>query len=139
MDDEPKPPILRESIALVGYRATGKSSVARRLAERLGWRFVDADKEIERRAGAPIARIFEERGEPEFRDLEEQVVAEFAEGWRLVPGEKVEGRRDVKLLFAAAQEGFTKLATDHKGTPWEAVAKRSLAVLPGAHWEVLPR
>jgi hypothetical protein len=61
-----------------------------------------------------------------------------APGWRLVPGEKVEGRRDVKTLFASAQTGFTRLAADHKGTPWEVVAKRSLAVLPGAHWEPLP-
>lgn len=58
-------------------------------------------------------------------------------GWRLVPIEKVEGRKDVKLLYASAREGFTKLATDHKGTPWESLANRSLAVLPGAHWEVL--
>ncbi len=73
-----------ESIALVGYRASGKSSVARRVAERLGWRFVDADKEVERRAGLSIARIFEERGEPAFRDLEEEVIAEYATGWRVV-------------------------------------------------------
>ena len=73
-----------DSIALVGYRATGKSSVGRRVAERLGWRFFDADKELERRAGYSVARIFAERGEPAFRDLETQTLSELPIGPRLV-------------------------------------------------------
>jgi shikimate kinase len=48
----------------------GKSSVGRRLAKRLGWRFIDLDDEIERREGRQIARIFREDGEPYFRNLE---------------------------------------------------------------------
>lgn len=84
MSAEPAPSMPRESMALVGYRATGKSSVARRVAERLGWRFVDADKEVERRASMPIAQIFDQLGEPAFRDLEQRVLAEHADGWRLV-------------------------------------------------------
>jgi shikimate kinase len=62
---------------LVGYRGTGKTTVGRLLAERLDWRFADADQEVEARAGRPIARIFAEDGEAAFRDLEEEVLADL--------------------------------------------------------------
>ena len=65
-------------IFLVGYRGTGKTTVARLLAQRLGRESIDADKEIERRAGKTIAAIFSDEGEPPFRDLEAAVVADLA-------------------------------------------------------------
>ena len=49
---------------------SGKSTVGRLLAAQLAWRFVDLDAEIERMAGMPISKIFEQRGEPVFRDIE---------------------------------------------------------------------
>ncbi len=64
-------------ITLIGYRATGKTTLARLLAERLGWDWTDADVEIERRAGKTIAEIFAEDGEPVFRDLEADVTLEL--------------------------------------------------------------
>jgi shikimate kinase len=66
-------------IFLIGYRGTGKSTVAALLADRLGWQSLDADHEIERRAGKSIAAVFAKDGEPAFRDLEAQVVAELAQ------------------------------------------------------------
>lgn len=62
-------------ITLIGFRGTGKSSVAAPLAERLGWRWIDADAEIERRAAKSIRAIFEEDGEAAFRALERDVIA----------------------------------------------------------------
>lgn len=67
----------RTSIALIGYRGTGKTTIAEQLASRLGWDFVDADVEIERRAEKSIAEIFADDGEPAFRELESTVVAEL--------------------------------------------------------------
>lgn len=64
-------------LSLIGYRATGKTTLARRLAEQLGWDWIDADVEIERRAGKTIARMFAEDGEPAFRDLEAAVIADL--------------------------------------------------------------
>lgn len=71
-------------IVLIGYRATGKTTVARYLAARLKWEWVDADVEIERQAGKSIARIFAEDGEPAFRDLEARVIVELCRRDKLV-------------------------------------------------------
>lgn len=65
------------NITLVGYRGTGKSSVAPALAARLRWEAVDADAEIERRAGRSIREIFERDGEPAFRAHERGVLADL--------------------------------------------------------------
>ena len=72
------------SLILIGYRATGKTTLAKLLAERLGWDWIDADVEIERRAAKSIAAIFSEDGEPAFRDTEAQVIADLCRRDRLV-------------------------------------------------------
>jgi shikimate kinase len=59
-----------ERIVLVGFMAAGKSSVGRRLASLLRYRFVDLDEEVEGLAGRPIPEIFEARGEAGFREFE---------------------------------------------------------------------
>lgn len=71
-------------LTLIGYRATGKTTLAKLLARRLGWEWIDADVEIERLAGKTIAQIFAEDGEPVFRDLEAQVIADLCRRDRLV-------------------------------------------------------
>ncbi len=72
------------AIALIGYRGTGKTAVAQQLALRLGWNWVDADVEIELRAGKSIAAIFADDGEPAFRDLETAVLTDLIERPRTV-------------------------------------------------------
>ena len=64
----------RMSIVLIGYRGSGKTTIGRRLADRLWQPFVDVDDLIVKKAGKNIKRIFEEDGEPAFRDLETQAV-----------------------------------------------------------------
>jgi shikimate kinase len=66
---------LVRSVVLVGLMGAGKSAIGRRLAARLGLKFVDADAEIEKAAGCSIADFFELHGEPAFRDGERRVVA----------------------------------------------------------------
>lgn len=63
---------------LIGTRGTGKSTVGRALAARLGWAFADADERIEAAAGKSIADIFAAEGEAGFRDREAAVLAELA-------------------------------------------------------------
>ncbi|RME65441.1 MAG: shikimate kinase, partial [Alphaproteobacteria bacterium] len=62
------------SLVLVGLMGSGKSSIGRRLAERLGLPFVDSDGEIEQAAGCSISEIFERYGEAAFRDGERRVI-----------------------------------------------------------------
>ena len=62
---------------LTGFMGTGKTTVGRILANRLGWGFVDTDEVIESRAG-PIPAIFEREGEPGFREMERSVARELA-------------------------------------------------------------
>lgn len=63
------------SLVLVGLMGCGKSTVGRRLANRLDLPFVDADTEIERAAGKAIPEIFATHGEAYFRDGERRVIA----------------------------------------------------------------
>jgi shikimate kinase len=71
-------------IALVGFMCSGKTTVGRILASRLGYAFIDTDAEVERRAGTPVDAIFRERGEAGFRDLEAGVIASLAGRARIV-------------------------------------------------------
>lgn len=64
-------------IACVGLPGSGKSTVGRQLAKRLGRRFMDSDVVIEQRLGCSIREFFEHEGEAPFRDIEEQVIGEI--------------------------------------------------------------
>lgn len=65
-------------IYLIGMPGSGKSAVGRQLAGVLGVPFVDLDAEIELRAGMPITRIFEEKGESSFREIEAEALRSWA-------------------------------------------------------------
>jgi shikimate kinase len=75
-----------DRVLLVGFMGSGKSSVGRVVADRLGWRFVDFDVEIERDAGASIPEVFRTRGEPYFRRLESEVAERLLGEQRVVLG-----------------------------------------------------
>lgn len=61
-------------LVFVGLMGSGKSTVSRRVAQRLGWPVVDLDELVEAEAGCSIAELFASRGEVAFRDLESQVL-----------------------------------------------------------------
>jgi shikimate kinase len=70
--------IAAQNIALVGFRATGKSTIGRILAEKLGYTFVDMDEELVARFGTDIHNWVQEHGWEAFRDAEAQLLAELA-------------------------------------------------------------
>lgn len=72
-----------DQVVLLGFMGSGKSSVGRILARRLGWEHLDLDAEIEREQGRRITDIFREQGETRFRELEADITRRVA-GYRRV-------------------------------------------------------
>jgi shikimate kinase len=66
-----------DKLYLVGFMGAGKTTVARALGRRTGWRVEDIDTCIETRERRPVASIFAQQGEPYFRQLERQVLGEL--------------------------------------------------------------
>lgn len=62
------------NIVLLGFMGTGKTSVGKILAAKLGWVFLDTDAMIEKEVGAPVRDIFKASGEPAFREMEAKTV-----------------------------------------------------------------
>jgi shikimate kinase len=91
-------------LVLVGFMGAGKTTVGRLLAAGLGVPFTDSDLVIEKRAGKPIRQIFADDGEPAFRQLEHEVIADLLNGTGMVlavGGGAVEHGLTRKLLAEA--------------------------------------
>lgn len=80
----PRPVPLARNIVLVGFMATGKTTLGKVAARKLGFQFVDTDKEVEKLAGKSIPKIFAEDGENTFRDYESAVLRTLASRDRCV-------------------------------------------------------
>ena len=98
---------------VVGFMASGKSTIGRHLANELGWSFFDIDEEIEAAEKTSIASIFDTRGEEEFRRIETQLIAQHV---RLIE----RGRPAVLALGggAFAQTANRELLLDHGLAIW---------------------
>ena len=112
------------NIFLIGYRGSGKTTVAKALANLLGRPWLDADAELEARAGMSIQQIFADSGEQTFRDLESTVLADLArlEGHVLALGggavvrpenrRSLAGRGKVVWLKASPELLHARIAAD---------------------------
>ena len=141
------------NLVLVGPMGSGKSSIGRRLADRFGLAFFDADREIEAQAGASIATIFECAGEPDFRAREQIVLAGLlaGEGAVVATGggavldartrELVRGRGFVVHLHVDVAQQLERLARDRSrpllaGDDREQVLRRLAEVRDPLYAEV---
>ncbi len=100
-------------IYLVGFMGSGKSTVGRVLADRLGWNFVDLDEEIEAEQGTTIPSIFDTAGEARFREIETEAIRKWVR--------KVRGGRPTVLALgggAFVQPENLELLQDHGVTIW---------------------
>lgn len=114
------------NVVLTGFMGTGKTTVGRLVAERLGADFVDTDDVIVERHG-PIPAIFAEHGEGEFRRLERDVAGELADrtgvviatGGRLmvdaVNAQRLESTGDVFCLVASVETMLARIDTEGAG------------------------
>lgn len=102
---------------------SGKSSIGRMVAKRMGFQFVDTDKLIEERAGKAIPAIFADQGEEAFRDLETAAIESLAHFSRCVistGGGAVLRERNRALL---RELGFVVLLTASEEVLWDRVSR----------------
>ena len=125
----PSPRVQR--VVLLGYMASGKSTVGEALARRLEWSYLDFDVEIERREGTSVQQIIAATGEDRFRDMEAALTEEAAsaDGVVLAPGggwitrpEMLEGLRPGTLsvwLCVSPEETVRRLRGDTIDRPFK--------------------
>ena len=102
-------------LVLVGPPASGKTTVGTAVARALGAEFRDTDRDIEAKAGVTVADVFVEHGEPHFRALEEQAVAEAMAqhgGVLALGGGAVTSAATRELLVGYARDGGTVVWLD---------------------------
>ncbi len=114
------------NVALIGMMGSGKSTVGRLIAQKSGLDFVDLDEYLELKAGKSISAIFEEFGEPYFRDFESRIVQEIvAKKGRIIScgGGVVEKESNMDLLkkssyvvylSATAEQLYHRLVQSHE-------------------------
>lgn len=115
----------RTNIILIGFMGSGKSSIGRMVAKRMGFQFVDTDKLIEERAGKPIPAIFAEQGEEAFRDLETAAIESLAHMERCVistgGGAVLREANRARLR----ELGFVVLLSASEDVLWERVSRNT--------------
>lgn len=139
-----------KNLVLAGFMGTGKSTVGRLAASRLGWPFVDTDHAIEERAGVTIPELFE-RGEAHFRRWEAAVCREVAAeqcrviavggGALLDPANRaVLGARGVIICLTASLETIVERVGLDEGRPLFGTRQQVAALLEErqAHYDSLP-
>lgn len=111
-------------VALIGLPGSGKSTIGRQLARRLGRPFIDTDQLIEQRVGLSIREFFEREGEESFRDLEQSVIDELTLGepcvistgggavLRPANRQHLKQRTQAVYLHSAPEEVFRRLRHD---------------------------
>ena len=128
-----------ERVFLVGLSGSGKSTTGRILAERLGWRFVDADRLIEEQAGLPIPELFRLEGEAAFRAREAAVLAGLVQEDGLVVATGGGAPTDPRSQKALATGLVTWLDITPDGAARRLAADPSTERRPLLEGDLLPR
>jgi shikimate kinase len=120
-------------VAIVGYMGSGKTTVGRSLARKLGWEFVDLDRAIAKEAGRGIPEIFEHSGEEHFRDLEHRALGAALDGGPrrvvacgggiVVRPQNRERLKEVATVFLREDLGVLYSRTRGAGRPLRAASR----------------
>lgn len=113
------------NIILIGFRGTGKTTIGKMLAQRLGKEFVDADEYLEQKEGKTVKDIFAEGGEKLFREIETHVIAELCRldnrvvatgGGAILREENVRALRKSGIIILLEADADTIYKRIHKDT-----------------------
>jgi shikimate kinase len=118
-------------VAILGYMGSGKTTVGRILARKLGWELVDLDRAIVKEAGCTIPEIFERSGEEHFRDLEHRALLTALDGERVVAcgggivvrPENREALREIPSVFLQEDLGMLYDRTRSANRPLRAASR----------------
>ncbi len=128
-------------LVLVGLPGAGKSAVGEALAARLGWRFVDLDREIEAASGRRVSELFRDDGEGAFREFERRLTLEYRDsdatvlapggGWMVQPGLAALLRPTARIihLIVSPMEAVRRMAGGRVDRPLLASASDPVAAL----------
>jgi shikimate kinase len=128
---------MKTSIALIGFMGTGKTTVGKLLAEKLGKKFIELDTLIEKKAGKSIPDFFRDEGEIRFRELEIEVTRDVAGSRNAVIAcgggivmntiniDRLEKECVIVCLTAPPAEILKRTSNDKNGRPMLAVADRA--------------
>ncbi|OGI00097.1 MAG: hypothetical protein A2Y25_04200 [Candidatus Melainabacteria bacterium GWF2_37_15] len=119
---------MNKNIVLIGLMGSGKSTIGKCLAEKTSMEFFDTDELIIQKAGKPISKIFEDAGEPFFRDLESEAIEEVSKkqnavistgGGAVLRDENMENLKKSGILFflQASPETLYERVKDDKSRP----------------------
>ncbi|MCX8029780.1 MAG: shikimate kinase [Brevinematales bacterium] len=118
---------MKKQIFLIGYRATGKTTIGKELSRMTGWKLIDTDEEIEKSTGIKIKDIFEKYGESKFRDLESQVLKNISSQEQIIVSTgggiilRNENREIIKrglvILLYSSPETIIKRMTEESHRP----------------------
>src|ERR1041384_8014026 len=102
------------NVALIGYRGCGKTTIGKKLADRLWQKFIDIDELIVQKAGKNIRQIFAEDGEPHYRDIETECLREALQVPEhvLALGGGSLGREENRQMLKAAEAKVIYLRCD---------------------------
>ncbi len=131
---------MKSNIVLIGFMGTGKTTVGRLLAQKLGRKFIETDSVIERLAGKSIPQIFQSDGEIAFRELEIEAIKETARSKRAVIAggggivlnkiniDRLKENGKIVYLTAAPREIIKRVAAGAGQRPLLEVGNPALAV-----------
>lgn len=123
-----------QRLVLTGFMGSGKTTVGRIVAARLGWRFVDLDEVIEQHDGRTVAAIFSESGEAVFRRLETAALHESLQEENIVialGGGALETPRNRDLLAGSAQTAIVLLSAPFAVLYERCVQQNAAAIASG--------
>ena len=102
-------------VYLAGFMGAGKSTVGPILANTLGWNYYDLDKVIEERLGKKIKKIFEENGEPFFRQTESEILKELSNSKNVIislGGGTIVNKNNLRIIKNTGKIIYLKASID---------------------------